>query len=123
MFKPERPRNWTALGAPPRILGPILMVVFACQSLLPAARAKSRYTVTDLGGGFETNGGFSQANGINNRGQVVGEASAVAGTTHAFLYSHGQRQDIGTLGGIFSQAFGINDSGQIVGLSAITGLF
>lgn len=52
------------------------------------------------------------AQGINDAGQVVGQADG-----HAFLYSAGTIIDLGTLGGPQSTAYGINDSGQIVGES------
>jgi len=72
------------------------------------------YTVTDLG--------LLSANGINNRGQVVGLANTPGDTqTDAFLYSHGTLTDLGTLGGTFSQAFGINGRGQVVGYSNTAG--
>ena len=67
---------------------------------------------TNLG----TLGGLvSTAYGINNSGQVVGEAGMLNGHSHAFLYSSGTMQDLGTLGGDFSAAYGINSSGQVVG--------
>ena len=56
-----------------------------------------QYTVTDLGtlpGGTQ-----SCAYGINNSGQVVGSAETSGGADHAFLYSGGSMQDLGTLGG------------------------
>jgi probable HAF family extracellular repeat protein len=67
------------------------------------------YSVTDLG----TNGmGFA----INNLGQVTGVAYRSAGTQHAFLYSNGQMNDLGSLPG-YSASVGssINDAGQVVG--------
>jgi probable HAF family extracellular repeat protein len=70
-------------------------------------------------------GSESGALGINDAGQVVGEADTptVVGTfEHAFLWQDGVMQDLGTLpGGRVSQAFGINDAGQVVGYSLATG--
>jgi probable HAF family extracellular repeat protein len=59
--------------------------------------------------------GSSDADGIN-RGQIVGDIFIPGDIAyHAFLYSRGHVQDLGTLGGASSVAFGINDLGQIVG--------
>ncbi len=78
-----------------------------------------QYAVTDLG--TLPGGSSSFAYGINNSGQIVGDAYA-NGTAlqHAFLYSGGSMQDLGTLGGQESYAYGINDSGLIVGYSDIS---
>jgi probable HAF family extracellular repeat protein len=93
-----------------RILCLMLIAGLTCQSLSLAAKDLSTYAITDIG----TLGGvLSEANGINNRGEVVGSSSTVT-STHAFLYSSGQLRDLGTLGGS-SQATGISDRGQIVG--------
>ena len=68
-----------------------------------------QYTVTDLSGppGYT----FSQAYGVNNSGQAVGQAQD-NGPTAAFLYTNGSMQDLTPLGG---SALGINDNGQVVG--------
>jgi probable HAF family extracellular repeat protein len=62
-------------------------------------------------------GSNSTIYGINNAGQAVGTAETQFATyTHAFLYSNGQRIDLGTLGDS-SQAEAINNLGQVVGMS------
>ena len=66
-------------------------------------------------------GTSSSANGINNRGDVVGVSStALADERHAFVWQHGVMTDLGTLpgGGTYSEAFAINNQGQVVGQSA-----
>jgi probable HAF family extracellular repeat protein len=52
---------------------------------------------------------------INNSGQVVGDAMFPHNDQHAFLYSAGMTNDLGTLGGRRSMAEAINDSGTVVG--------
>ena len=69
---------------------------------------------------------FSLANGINNRGQVVGRSIAVNGEDHAFLWYGGVMMDLndsisdGT-GWTLTEAASINDSGQIVGFGITSG--
>lgn len=70
------------------------------------------YTVLDLG---VLGGSSSAARGINNSGQVVGDA-VIGGSRHAFVWSAGTMTDLsGAIGGTSSQAFGINNAGLIVG--------
>ena len=83
---------------------------------------RNTYTITDLG---TLGGRGSEAFGLNNNGQVVGEwqtgRAAADGVliTHGFIWdsAHGMR-DLGTLGTDQSSvAVGINDAGEIVGTS------
>ena len=72
------------------------------------------YSVTDLG----TLPGLSDSSptGINNAGQVVGEAYSDGGYLHAFLYSGGTMMDIGALpGDTNTTASAINNAGQVAG--------
>ena len=65
-------------------------------------------------------GQFSIAEAINERGQVVGQASTPElRANRAFLYYRGVMKNLGTLpGGDFSWAYDINDHGHIVGFSS-----
>jgi MYXO-CTERM domain-containing protein len=61
--------------------------------------------------------GQAQANGINNRGEVVGVSNGRAFATDVA----GVMRDLGTLGGTGGAAADINDSGRIVGLADLRG--
>jgi probable HAF family extracellular repeat protein len=111
----------------PRIAGSVLaaVVLWGCQetptepaaSLSRSRAAAGTFTVVDLG---TLGGTYSQAFGINPRGQVVGE-SFTAGENadvHAFIWKKGVMTDLGTLGGDFSQTNAINPAGQVVGVSS-----
>jgi probable HAF family extracellular repeat protein len=69
-------------------------------------------------------GEFSYAEGINNRGQIVGvsengQIDPATGNPRflAVLWEHGKIRDLGTLGGMSSFADTVNDRGQIMGVS------
>ncbi|SRR6266404_2784466 len=62
--------------------------------------------------GFE----LRRANAINNRGQIAGYGEHTGIGLHAFLYSRGVVQDLGTFpGGGISYAIGLNNRGDVVG--------
>jgi probable HAF family extracellular repeat protein len=102
---------WAVLGA---IMLATCVLVGGWSEPAKAAPPPAQLSITDLG---TLGGSFSQANDINNRGQVVGEATT-SGAIHAFLWENGKMTDLGTLpGGSLSEALGINNRGQVVGWS------
>lgn len=71
-------------------------------------------------------GAFSLANGINNRGQVVGRSIAAGGADHAFIWHKGVMADLNNSipsnsGWLLLEAAAINDAGEIVGFGLING--
>ncbi len=72
-------------------------------------------TITDLG---SLGGNFASANGINNAGQVVGEANTPtsSGIYYDVLWNNGTVTKAGGAGG--DHLSGINDLGQAVGTSS-----
>ena len=68
--------------------------------------------------GARKGGDYSEANGINNRDDVVGSSNTDV-NVRAVLWSNRQSKDLGALpGDTASRAFGINDQLQIVGYSS-----
>src|SRR5262245_35938822 len=83
-----------------------------------AVAAVQQLTVRDLGtlrGATE-----SEAQSINEQGEVVGSSGNLGYQTRAFLWRPGQgKRSLGTLGGDYSFAEGINDLSEVVGGSEI----
>jgi len=76
-------------------------------------------TITDLGT-LAGPDGFSYAQLINDRHQIVGGSTTTDGTFRGFLWDRGVMTDLGTLGGPNSFGNGINDRGQIVGGATVS---
>ena len=91
---------------------------FASDTYNGAAHAfvYSDGVMTDLDSDTE-----SYAEGINNRGQVVGHFFHIPDGDHAFLYSQGNFTDLGLAGSPETVAYAINNDGQIVGTTFIAG--
>jgi probable HAF family extracellular repeat protein len=53
-----------------------------------------------------------EANGINNRGEIVGGTTTVSGETHAVIWHDGALHDLGVGVG---EASGVNNKGEVVG--------
>lgn len=89
------------------------------SGLLQQAFVYSGGVMTGLG---TLGGGDSQAEGINNSGQIVGFSYITGNTANqAFLYSGGVMTNLGTLGGSNSWAYAINNNSVITGSSYNTG--
>src|SRR5712692_7610995 len=74
-----------------------------------------RYSVADLG---TLGGTFGEANALNNKAWVVGDAKLPGDTVrHAFLWRKGLMKNLGTLGGPNSLAAALNERGEVTGFS------
>jgi probable HAF family extracellular repeat protein len=94
-----------------------LVPALAAALAAPAFGADVLYEAVDLG---SLGDGSTTASAVNASGHVVGNSRDATGTPahwpHAFLYSDGTMQDLGTLPGcVNSFATGINASDQVVG--------
>ncbi len=81
--------------------------------------AAPREAIRDLG---TLGGDWSEANGVNDGGWIVGESRVAPGrlhatSRHAFLWRDGRMIDLGTLGGTESAARDVNGAGRVVGVA------
>ena len=83
-------------------------------ALSAPAHGRGALRIIDLGT-FSKGVCCSEANGINNRGQVVGGSHTKSGSFHAFLWYRGTMRDLDTLGDQYSTATAVNDGGTVVG--------
>ena len=93
----------------------VAFVAFVAGVSGSAGSGQARWVITDLG---TLGGGYSRANAVNERGQVVGASYTKRGLLHAFLWQHGKIVDLGTLGGLKSEALALNGRSQVVGWSS-----
>src|SRR5207253_335318 len=79
------------------------------------AAQEQKYIVTDIG---TLGGTFGEANALNNKAWVVGDAKLPGDTVrHAFLWRKGLMKNLGTLGGPNSLAAALNERGEVTGFS------
>lgn len=112
---PSRISNPMNAGILRRVLPALVLLMGAWLDCTGNAQAGVGYSMVDLG---DLGGQYSQARGINEQSQVVGESLLPgAGTVqHAFSWqAGGGLSDLGTLGGENSRAVDINRSGTISG--------
>jgi len=76
-------------------------------------------TVGPLLAGTKLQGTWTEANGINDKGAVVGTGDIAGGANRAFSQGSGNSPTVigPLLGGTYSQGNGINNSGAIIGTS------
>jgi probable HAF family extracellular repeat protein len=101
----------------PRYLCGFLAIISTSFACSPSAFAAVQYTVRSLGAPAANTYSVA-ARDINNNGQIVGTFSYPAGSygaPHAYLYSNGTFQDLGTMGYESSSAAALNNLGQVVG--------
>lgn len=100
--------------------GRCLFVVLLCLFLFPQDVLSLGFMISEL----DTLGGnYSAATGINNNGDVVGQAYTPENDSlHAVLYQNGDVVDLGYLKGNQPSAWArdINDIGQITGTSYVS---
>jgi len=93
------------------LVGTVVIAVGLTLFTTATATTPSYYAVTNLG---TLGGSNSYAFGINDTGQVVGEAETSSGNSHAFLWKDGAMTDLDPLNSGNSFAIDINNRGQVL---------
>ncbi|MBC8143200.1 MAG: DUF3466 family protein [Armatimonadetes bacterium] len=95
----------------------LFAVSLAILVATPQSHQPQQYIVTDLG---TLGGTVSFANGINERGQVIGwSLTSNNDAVRGFVAQGDEMRLVRSLGGEVAQANGINDGGQVVGISQL----
>jgi probable HAF family extracellular repeat protein len=99
-----------------------LALLFAAIATAPSAHAAPTYTVVDIGVPDDSSDpSVVEVYGINNLGELTGRYRLANGESHAFLYTHGVVEDLGTLQtGKMSIGFAVNDASQVTGSSTLS---
>ncbi|HTS34399.1 MAG TPA: hypothetical protein VMH04_01940 [Candidatus Solibacter sp.] len=92
------------------LIGVAAMLGSTARSQAVGSISQFRYQTIDFPGSTIT-----QAFGLNERGDVVGDYTDSAGNVHGFLLSNGTFSSIDYPGAILTSARSINDAGEIVG--------
>lgn len=70
---------------------------------------------TDIGTLSGNASDTSYGSSINASGQIEGDSTTSAGTTHAFIWTNGTFRDLGTFGGPSSSGVALNNAGHATG--------
>ena len=103
-----------------KFLHKMACAAFAIAAAATAHAAQSRWTMTDLGNGFNPDFGAVFATSVNNRGEVSGWAYSGQNVPmhHAFVWENGTLADLGVPAGSFeSSVYGLDTKGTYVGNS------
>jgi probable HAF family extracellular repeat protein len=101
----------------------IVTVAVGIAGATPSHAASVTYTITNLGTLAGTLDVTTEADAINNSGQIVGTSQVVKNGSyayHAYLWSHGSMTDLGIFkGGDQSEAHAIDKMGDVAGTGTI----
>jgi probable HAF family extracellular repeat protein len=75
-----------------RVLWRSVLLATGVASVIAASSPSTQLSIRDLG--TLPGGDFSTANGINDRGQIVGQASTATRALHVFLWTRGTMVDL-----------------------------